>query len=165
MKQQFQAWQFAAALLFCMVFWACAGTRNSAATSKEDIGPLLESKSFVFVPQTVTPTRGRTRQVTPDFFFRVSGDTVQSYLPYFGRSYAAPMNPSQGGMDFTTTNFGYQVNQGKKDATVVTIEPRSGTDVRQITMQIFPNGNASLVALSTNRETISYNGYIRSRTR
>jgi hypothetical protein len=152
---------FATAFIATIVCAACSTSKNAAeASNTEDIGRLLESKSFMFTPQTATPTGSRTRQITGGFFFRLSGDTVQSYLPYFGRSFSAPINPSQGGMDFTTTNFGYQAEQGRKGATRIVIEPRSGTDVRQITMQVFPNGNASLQAISNSRSAISYNGRI-----
>ncbi|OLY93431.1 protein of unknown function [Cnuella takakiae] len=142
---------------------ACSAPQNTTGAADLNTGELLERKAFVFIPQTMSPTGGRTRQVTPDFFFRVSGDTVQSYLPYAGRSYNAPMDPTRGGMDFNTTQFGYQVSKGKKEATNITIEPRSGTEARQITLQVFPNGNASLQAVFNNRQSISYNGRIQAR--
>lgn len=147
-----------------LLFTACSASRNTAgaATNTEDIGRLLEQKAFEFVPQMVLPTGGRSRQVTSEFFLRISSDTIQSYLPYFGRSFTGVTDPSRGGMDFTTNNFGYQVSQGKKDATIITIEPRTGTDVRQMTLEIFPNGNASLRAQSNNRTAIAYNGFIRA---
>lgn len=150
-----------AAFIATLICAACGTPKSTtAASSSDDIGRLLESKTFTFVPQTVSPTGSRTRQVTGGFFLRLSGDTVQSYLPYFGRSYSAPISGSRGGMDFTSTDFGYQAGQGRKDATLIVIEPRSGTDVRQITLQVYPNGNASLQAISNNRSAISYNGYI-----
>lgn len=142
---------------------ACSTPQNATSDPNLNVGEMLERKAFVFVPQTMSPAGGRTRQVTPDFFLRVSGDTVHSYLPYAGRSYTAPIDPTRGGMDFITTDFGYQVSKGQKEATNITIEPRSGTDVRQITMQVFPNGNASLQAVSNNRQTILYNGRVQAR--
>lgn len=151
--------------LFSLFIMAgCTTSRNTAgaANNTDDIGKLLEQKSFEFIPQTVLPTGGRSRQVTSEFFLRVRRDTIQSYLPYFGRSFSGVTDPSRGGMDFTTNNFGYQVSQGKKDATIITIEPRSGTDVRQLTLEIFPNGNASVRAQSNNRTAIAYNGFIRA---
>lgn len=152
---------------FCLTLMAtvlaCSTPQNATGDPNLNVGDLLERKAFVFIPQTMSPSGGRTRQVTPDFFLRVSGDTVQSYLPYAGRSYTAPIDPNRGGMDFTSTNFGYQVAKGQKEATNITIEPRSGTDVRQITMQVFPNGNASLQAISNTRQTILYNGRIQAR--
>lgn len=151
-------------LALCIYFaTGCTPRPTTVATSMDEIGQLLERKQFVFIPQTMSPTGGRTQQVTPDFFFRLSGDTLQSYLPYAGRSFTGPTNPTRGAMDFSTTDFGYQVAKGKREATNITIEPRSGTDVRQITMQIFSNGNASLQAVSNNRQSISYNGRIQAK--
>lgn len=62
-------------------------TQNSVQAS-------LDAKNFVFVAQTMSPLRGGLRQLTSYYDLRVSNDSVISNLPYFGRAYVAPMNPS-----------------------------------------------------------------------
>src|SRR5438105_11782972 len=60
-----------------------------------EIKNAVESKNYVFKAQTALPTSGRIRQLTSDYDLRVTGDTVVSYLPYFGRAYTAPTDPTQ----------------------------------------------------------------------
>lgn len=152
-------------LVIAVVYAACAPAGSAQGGGTMNADSLLQTGRFVFIPQTVNPTGGRTRQVTPDFFLRVSPDTVQSYLPYFGRAYTAPIGTGRGAMDFIITDFTYNAVTGKKDRQQITISPKSGADVRELILQVSPNGYATLIALSNNRQQISYNGYIQPRLR
>src|SRR4051812_10006074 len=68
---------------------------------------LVNSKNYVFVAQTVLPLGGRVRNLTSPYDLKVAGDTVISDLPYFGRAFVAPIDPAEGGIRFTSTNFSY----------------------------------------------------------
>ena len=83
-----------------------------------------------------------------------------SNLPYYGRAYSASINPSENGLNFTSTNFDYTVTPRKKGGWEVLIKPKDANDVREMTFTIFENGTASLYVTSNNRESISFNGYI-----
>lgn len=65
---------------------------------KEKLRSLLETKHFVFEAQSVNPQRGPTRQLTSPYDLKLNGDTVISFLPYFGRVYA-PIRPEEGGIN------------------------------------------------------------------
>lgn len=150
-----------ASILIAGMLSACSAP-GEIQGGTNDVLSMLQERRYQFVPQTANPTGARTRQLTADFFLQVSPDTIQSYLPYFGRAFSAPITPGTGAMDFTITNFEYNVTQGKKDRQEITIRPRGGTDVREMTLYVYPNGNASLIAMSNNRQPISYNGHVRS---
>jgi hypothetical protein len=127
---------------------------------KAEIKAIVEAQNYVFKAQTALPTAGSTRQLTSDYDLRVSKDTIISDLPYFGRAFTAPLNPSEGPLQFTTTRFQYMVSANKKGGWNVTITPKDLTDPREIIMTIFDNGSASMVVNSTNRQPISFNGYV-----
>ncbi len=93
---------------------------------------------------------------------RVMGDSIVTYLPYFGRAYSAPVNLSQGGIQFTSTDFNYTVESKRKEWEIA-IKPRESLDVRELILRVFKNGSASLMVTSNNRQTISYNGIIEAR--
>ena len=141
---------------------------SNAQESKEDkkkdklaqIEMLVQSKKFDFVAQTAIPTSGRTINLTSLYNVRLSGDTLISDLPYFGRAYVAPMNPSEGGIHFTSTQFSYDIKERKKGGWDVTLLPRDTKDVRQMYLTISQEGYASLQVGSENRQNISFNGYI-----
>lgn len=127
---------------------------------KAKIKSIVEARNYVFKAQTALPTSGSTRQLTSDFDLRISKDTIVSDLPYFGRAYTAPMNPSEGPLQFTSTDFQYSVSDRKKGGWEVIITPKDIQDPRQLTMNIFDNGTASVVVTSYNRQPISFNGYV-----
>ena len=138
-----------------------------AQTKKEkkaaEIKKIVEARNYVFKAQTALPTAGSTRQLTSDFDLRVSKDTIVSDLPYFGRAYTAPLNPSEGPLRFTSTDFQYTATDRKKGGWDVTITPKDLQDPRQLTLSIFDNGTASVVVTSYNRQPISFNGYVTSK--
>src|SRR5436853_6656541 len=65
---------------------------------------IIESKTYTFIAQTAQPTAGRLRELTTTYQLDVNNDSVNADLPYFGRAYSAPIDPSQGGIRFTSTN-------------------------------------------------------------
>jgi cell division protein FtsI/penicillin-binding protein 2 len=128
-----------------------------------EIEQLINSKNFVFKAQSVNPTSGRTIQLTSDYDVQVSGEKVLSYLPYFGRAYVAPIDPSDGGIRFTSTDFTYNMESRKRGGWYITIIPKDTKDVRQMYLTISSNGYTNLQVLSNNRQPISYTGYIKAR--
>lgn len=121
---------------------------------------LIESKNYVFVPTSVSPQSGRTRQLTSSYFLKISKDTVESDLPYFGRAYTAPINSSDAGINFTSTNFEYTETLGKKGAWNITIKLKDQTQAREMNLTIFSNGRTDLIVSSNSRQSISFSGDI-----
>ena len=138
-----------------LAFTALHAQNTDAAAVKQ----MVESKNYVFHAQQAIPQTGTTRILDASYDFTVAGDSVNSYLPYFGRAYVAPIDPTEGGIKFATREFAYQQTIGKK-SWQITILPKDQADVRQLNLQIFDNGNASLQVLFTSRSPISFQGYI-----
>ena len=146
------------ATLFMLLFNSQASlAQDSTKTSSKE---WITEKNFVFRPQTALPMRGRAIQLTSYFDLKISKDTMISNLPYYGRSYSASINPSENGLNFTSTNFDYTVTPRKKGGWEVLIKPKDANNVRDMTFTIFENGSASLYVTSNNRESISFNGSI-----
>lgn len=144
-------------LLLMTIFGAGAVTAQDldAAAVKN----MIESKNFIFKAEYVSPVGGRSRPLTSEYDVSVRNDKVVSYLPYFGRAYTAPINTTDGGIKFTSTKFDYTINQ-KKNKWEVRIKPRDVSDVQDMYLTVFDNGRASLRVNNTNRQNISYDGYI-----
>ena len=135
----------------------------AGAQSKVDIKALVESQNYVFKAQTAMPLSGRVRHLTSDYDLKISKTSVVSYLPYFGRAYVAPIDPSKGGIQFTSKDFNYTMTPGKKEGWTVVVKPKDYRDVQQMTLTISSAGYATLQVISTNRQAISFNGIIVSR--
>jgi hypothetical protein len=148
--------------VFLLVAGACSYTSYSQNT---DAKSLIESKHYVFKPQAAMPVRGTTIQLTPEFMLKVTKDTITAYLPYFGRVFSLPANSAESGIKFTSTDFKYDETRKKRrwDITIAPNDSADRRDVRQLLLSANDNGYASLRIISTNRETISYSGYVTAR--
>ena len=130
-----------------------------------EIGKLIQSKNFVFVAQYALPLGGRSVNLTSLYDVKLSGDTITSDLPFYGRAFVAPINPSDGGIHFTSTKFDYTVNEKKKGGWDITIQPKDTKDVRQMFLSVSENGYASLQVTSNNRQAINYTGYVTAKNK
>ncbi len=140
-------------LLFCVE----AGQAQDENTS---IKSAIESRRFAFDAQTVTPAAGRTRQIAGErYSIRVSGDSLVSELPYFGRAFSAPLSGG-GGIRFTSVKYNYAIKNRKRGGWDIELQPGDVTDLRKFVLTVFENGSATLRALSNNRQPISFNGTV-----
>ncbi|WDF53427.1 DUF4251 domain-containing protein [Mucilaginibacter sp. KACC 22063] len=132
------------------------------STAKQDsVKNKVESKNFRFVAQYANPLRGGHPYLTSDYDIRVKPDSVISFLPYFGQAYFdVPYNPNEGGIKFTSTKFTYTKKQMKKGNWQITFIPKDVKNLQRVTFNIYPNGNTWTQFLFTNRDAISFDGYI-----
>lgn len=123
---------------------------------------LVDSQNYIFIAQSASPMSGRLRQLTPDYDLKITKSSIVSYLPYFGRAYTAPLDPSKGGIQFTSKDFEYTATPRAKGGWDVLIKPKDYRDVQQMSLNISSTGYATLQVTSTSRQPISFNGYIRA---
>ncbi len=121
---------------------------------------IVESKNFIFKAESVNPARSRVRYQTSDYDLAVTSDTVIAFLPYFGRAYSAPIDPSEAGIKFTSADFDYTVTKKKKSSWEILIRPKDASNIQELYLTVFDNKKASLRVNSVNRESISFDGYI-----
>jgi hypothetical protein len=138
---------------------SCKSTQQNASFSPADIISAVNAQRYIFRPQTVTPLSGPTRQLSYSYFVKILKDSVISYLPYIGQAYSAPINPSQNSLDFTSTQFDYAASP-KKDGWNITIKPKDNNEEQQLFFTVASNGFANLQVISTNKQSISFNGFI-----
>ena len=82
-----------------------------------------------------------------------------AYLPFFGRAFIAPINPTENGIEFTSTKFTYK-SDVKKNGYLITILPTDTKDVRQMFLDVSSTGYASLRITNLNRDPINFEGLI-----
>jgi len=121
----------------------------------------VEAKSYIFKAQTASPQRGGSRQLTSEYDFVVKPDTLVSYLPYYGRSFSAPVNTTDAALQFTSLKYDYSVKNKKKNRWDITIKPKDISRIRDLNLTVFDNGRASLRVNSNDRESITFDGYLK----
>jgi hypothetical protein len=145
-------------ILLAILIGATQFTFGQNKTSDET-KRIVESQNYIFKADRVVPQSGSSQFLTSDYDLTVLKSKIISYLPYFGRAYA-PVLPGESGIKFTSRAFNYSVSK-KGDKWEVLIQPDDVTGVQQMHLTIFDNGTASLYVINTNRESISYQGYIK----
>ena len=140
------------------------GTAQTAREKEVVAGEVSRSVNdfdFTFKATYAYPTGFKSIYLSPYYDVKVSPDTIRAYLPYYGRAYVAPVNPSEGGIKFTSTDFDYQVNPGKKKGNW-RVDIRTKDTGREIFLyfDIWENGTARLQVTDTNRQPISFQGDI-----
>ncbi len=151
---------FLVTFLITTLFFGCSSSKTATKPNVEEISNMINAQRFTFVAERVNPLRGSSRVLTSDYDVVVKKDTVNCYLPYFGRAYQAIIDPAKGGLDFTSHQFSYNVTLRNKDEWQVYISPKDNPDVQQLYFQVFGNGTATLNVVNTNRDPISFYGHV-----
>lgn len=155
---------FTKAILFCAFTLVGLNTlcaqKKEAESEKPPVG-----REYIFHAQAYSSASISMRQLTPgEYHIRIKTDSVIVSLPYFGRSFKAQMNNVDGnGIQFTSTKFSYSTVDKKKGKVLITIKPEDASDVQQLFMTVFSDGSTVLQVNSTNREFMSFNGYLVSK--
>ena len=153
-----------------IVLLACSSPKS--VTGPSVASDLIEGQSYNFVAQQAFPTEdarynprvmfpngSQLYQLNGEYDLKIRPDSLIVYLPYFGRSFTAPVNPNEGGIKFTSTDFSYKKSI-RKNNYEIEIVPNDNRDIRSLFLTVSPGGFASLRVLSLNKTAISFNGRI-----
>lgn len=149
----------------------------SAQTDKETTTRLINDQHFIFNATSAMPTAnlevnavlnkmqpggasGLIQLSGSQYQLKINKDSIEAYLPYYGRAYTASMNPDDSGIKFKSKNFGYKLDKKKKGGWVINIRPKDTKDISSLTLNVSESGYASLNVNSNNRQSISFNGVI-----
>jgi hypothetical protein len=125
----------------------------------EEVKDLLENRTFVFKATHALPMGGGSIQLDYSFDAEISNDTIYSYLPFFGVAYRVDYGGRESGLNFTSTIQNYKMEKDKKGYQI-DFDVKNKMDFLSFTFKISEPGFATLNVISTNRQAISYYGYI-----
>ena len=118
---------------------------------------ILKSRHFTLNVNNMYPMRTSGKYVGGEFFLQVKGDTLNSYLPYFGSAFRSSYTQGNA-LDFKTKMETYRVVRRKKDYTSIYITVRTSEDFFKYTLSVFDNGHFRMDIQPLNRDFISYDG-------
>jgi hypothetical protein len=146
---------------FGLITCGTARTATEKEVVANEVNRRVSDFDFTFKATYAYPTGFKSIYLSPHYDVKVAPDTVRAYLPYYGRAYVAPVDPGEGGIKFTSTDFDYQVNPGKKKGNWQ-VNVRTKDTGREIFLyfDIWENGTARLQVTDTNRQPISFQGDI-----
>lgn len=121
----------------------------------------INSRRFTIEVDRVTPYRGISRSLSYGYEIAVKGDTLVSYLPYFGQAYSLPYGGGKG-LNFQSTITALRQNHNnKKMLTTLHLFTTNEEDTYQYIVEIFDNGRSHIEVRSRLREAISFDGYMK----
>jgi hypothetical protein len=142
------------------VSWSRDSKNEKDSATAAKIEMLVEQQHYVFNAQSATPMKGGYKHLSAGYDLKVTKDTITSDLPYYGRAYQGGYGTSDGGIKFTSLEFDYKIEKGKKEGWVITIKTKDIASAREMVLTAFENGSASLNVNANDRQPISYTGYI-----
>ncbi|MCE5204803.1 MAG: DUF4251 domain-containing protein [Porphyromonadaceae bacterium] len=149
-----------------LILGACGATRSAAEKEQlaADIRQAVETSDFTFEATYAYPTGYRSLYLSPYYDVKISPDTVKVYLPYYGRAYSAPMDPREGGFQFTSTDFKMSTSPGRRKGNWIAEVTFLDLD-RPVTFRfdLWENGTARLDVNDMNRQAISFQGNIETK--
>lgn len=147
-------------LFILLAITAGFGNVRAQETSAAVLKSLLATKTFVFKAQSAWPLQGTVVQLSAGYDMKVLDDSINTYLPYFGRAYQAGYATSGGGISFTSNKFDYRLKEKNKGGWELVIKPLDVRDVTLLTYSVSTGGYATLQVTSNSRQAISFYGVI-----
>jgi hypothetical protein len=140
--------------------------KEKQAAKEAAIKKSVEAKHYTFVATYMLPQRGGAKSLTSEYDLRITKDSLIAFLPYYGRVYYdAPYGGADGGIKFTSTKFNYEVKDKKKGGWEITIKTTDVKNTDRLLLNISADGYASLSVTSTNRDFITFDGYLKDESK
>ena len=159
MKTLFKTFIALAAILSLASCGTTKLTTEEKQEMAESIRNSINEKNFEVEISMMNPMRGRSRHVD-GYSVQVKGDTLISYLPYFGVARSIPYGGGSG-FNFEEEIESYEAVEKDNNSMEIEIKTRHEGDRLTYNFDIFDNGTAYLTITSYNRDNISYSGNIK----
>ena len=159
---------------FCLIFAIVSCTSQKSLPSAK-VESLLESGEFTFMAERANPTNfdvinvmnslpnaGSNRILNLDYGYTVvvTKDELKVTLPYFGRLFTPNFDREKNSYRFTSKDFSLNKTAGKKGSSVYSFQIKDQPNIRKMFLEVFPNGKSYLSMDSSDRQSISYDGYL-----
>ena len=96
--------------------------------------------------------------VTSDYFLELRGDTLRSYLPYWGQAYQTPLGSTSIGLNFEAPILRYSEIRPKPNKTQMEVDVKTLEDTYHYLIDLYDTGKAYIRVSSMNRDPISFDG-------
>ena len=144
-----------------LLFFIGCGSAREAVFVNQDLEKALASDNWLFTAQQSNPQPPANRGLDAGYELKCEQHKLQSYLPYFGRSFSGTAAyTNQNPLDFKTTEYTIQRNNGKKGSKVLLIRPTSVKEILEYRLTVFSNGRATLDVTFNNRSPMSFSGQL-----
>lgn len=165
--------------LVILLLGGCKATQEPMSPEQQaQLQSLAEGRNFTFEAEYANPqtskaymsaanatvaraggnTLSRISLQGEGYYLKISGDSVASYLPYYGvrDNFSEPGRPD--GIDLDTEIEDLKISQKKSGAYQLTFYARRKTERFQLNLELLANGKANLAVYSGQRDAIRFEG-------
>jgi len=150
------------AILFVVIATACGVTRKTPQEQQAEarrIQEILDSRNYTIDINFMIPLRTSGKAVTAHSI-KVHGDTLSSYLPYFGEARMVPYGGGKG-LNFQEKIDSYSDSGSSSEKRTIKIGVKNEEDSYVYTLTVFDSGDADLFVHCINRDDITYRGALK----
>lgn len=152
------------AVATALLLVACGTQRLSVAekaarleAQAQQVDSLVRGMRFGVEVSAAFPQRGNMVNLNYDYGIQVHGDTLRSYLPYYGRAYQIPYGGGKA-LDFSERIRRRTLSQGKKGEQLLQMWVENDEDAYVYTLKVYPGGSIDLTVESHQRDRIRFTG-------
>ena len=131
-------------------------TENKALLA-QTIRQQVDERQYEIIVRQAFPLGGTPIMLTTPYSLTIVGDSINSYLPYFGRAWNVPYGGGKG-LNFAGHIREYHSSWVSEQQTRIVIIVENDEDTYQYDVDIFLNGAAYINVSSRNRQTIGFSG-------
>ncbi len=125
----------------------------------QQVDSLVRGMRFGIEVNAAFPQRGNMVNLNYDYGIQIHGDTLRSYLPYYGRAYQVPYGGGKA-LDFSERIQRHTLTQGKKGEQQLQMWVENDEDVYVYTLKVYAGGNIDLTVESHQRDRIRFTGQL-----
>ena len=148
-------------MLALLMLVGCATQKERAeqqAKMQLAIAMAVTSRQLHIDISQMSTLRYGSKTVSSDFFLELRGDTLRSYLPYWGQAYQAPMGSTSIGLNFEAPILRYSQTRPKPNKTQMEVDVRTLEDTYHYFIDLYDTGEAYIHVRSLNHDPISFDG-------
>ena len=150
-----------AEVLALLMIVGCATQQERAeqrAKMRLAITEAVASRQLHIDISSMSTLRYGSRTVSSDFFLELRGDTLCSFLPYWGQAYQAPVESPSIGLNFEMPILRYSESRPKANKTQLELDVKTQEDTYHYLIDLYDTGEAYIRVRSINRDPISFDG-------
>jgi hypothetical protein len=151
-------------LVLTLVLFSCGTSKYTPeekaareAKRTQKVIEAINNQKFIIDMDYVYPKRFRSRHLDFNYSLEVRGDSVISYLPYYGTAYSVPYGGGKA-LNFSAPMSSYRAYQVKNNRMRVELSAKSEEDTYYFILDVYDNGNTNVDVSSQHRESIGFSG-------
>lgn len=148
-------------LLALLMIVGCATQQERAeqrAKMRQEIALAVTARQLRIDISSMSTLRYGSKIVTSDYFLELRGDTLRSYLPYWGQAYQTPLGSTSIGLNFEAPILRYSEIRPKPNKTQMEVDVKTLEDTYHYLIDLYDTGKAYIRVSSLNRDPISFDG-------